>query len=116
MKTRFIVLTLILSISPLAVAVAEQGDDLGRQQRRIDHLSKELNLTEEQKPQLEAIFTQQREKRKALREETRTRLQQVLSPEQMTKLDEMRKKHHDRRKQRKASVQEENPELGEPEE
>ena len=47
-----------------------------------------------------AIFQTQREKIQAVRDETRTSLQGVLTPEQMTKFDAMREKNQQARKAR----------------
>jgi Spy/CpxP family protein refolding chaperone len=60
--------------------------------------SKELGLTEEQRPKVEsifnaekqkveAIFNEERQKLQLVQEETRSSLQSVLTPEQMDKLD-----------------------------
>lgn len=59
----------------------------------MDRLAERLELTPEQKLQVESILTEQKEKRKALREETRARLSEILSPEQMERFDKKRGCH-----------------------
>ncbi|MCI0653987.1 MAG: Spy/CpxP family protein refolding chaperone [Methylococcaceae bacterium] len=108
MKTRSILYTLMLGIPLIVVAVPKESHHGERHYLRIEHLSKELNLTGEQKTSLETIFKEQRKKYKALREEGRVRMKEVLSEEQMTKLDEMREQHHERWEKRKAAFKEEN--------
>ena len=65
-----------------------------------EHICKKLDLAPEQKDKVIAIFKTQHEKMQAVREETRTSLQGVLTPEQMTKFDAMREKHQQKRKER----------------
>ena len=45
---------------------------------------------------MEAIFKEQHEKFKAIHEETQKRLQEVLTKEQMTKMDEMKKQRREK--------------------
>ena len=45
---------------------------------------------------MEALFKEQDEKLKIIHEETRTHLQEVLTKEQMTKFDELKKQRHDK--------------------
>jgi len=73
------------------------------------NLAEQLGLTEEQKPKVQAVMQDAGEKRKALRddtaltpeqrrekmqsiqEETKTKLKGILTPEQMTKFEELAK-------------------------
>lgn len=77
-----------------ALGQAQQNDS----GKGLERMSKELGLTAEQKPRVEAIFNAERkkveaifeeEKKKlqAVQEETRSSLKEVLTPEQMAKLD-----------------------------
>jgi periplasmic protein CpxP/Spy len=105
MKTKLSFFTLVLAVPMIAAAVPEEsGGPDGRGWRpgpKIERLAEELNLTEEQKTSLEAIFKEQRAKHKALREEGRARMKEVLNDEQMAKMKEMRERRHARWKQRK---------------
>jgi Spy/CpxP family protein refolding chaperone len=84
-------------------AVAEMncphGGDMGQ---RAEHLTKELGLNPEQKTKVEAIFEAQKEKSKALHEETHASLKAIFTPEQLTKFEAMQAKHQEMRKERRA--------------
>jgi Spy/CpxP family protein refolding chaperone len=75
----------------------------------LEHLSKDLNLTDDQKtkvqpiidqtkPQMEAIHKEAMEKMRALMESTGAQIRPLLTPEQQTKFDAMKKAHEDMRK------------------
>lgn len=75
----------------------------------LDHLSKDLNLTEDQKtrvqpiidqtkPQLAAIHKEAMEKMHALLESAGAQIRPLLTPEQQQKFDAMKKAHEDMRK------------------
>jgi periplasmic protein CpxP/Spy len=102
MKKRLTIFALALAVPLIAAAVpGEQGERGWRHGPKIEQLTQELNLTEEQKTQLEAIFKEQRAKHKALREEGRARMNEVLNDEQMAKMKEIRQRRHERWKQGK---------------
>jgi Spy/CpxP family protein refolding chaperone len=74
----------------------------------FDHLSKELNLTDDQKakvqpiidqtkPQLAAIHKEAMEKMHTLMESTGAQIRPLLTPEQQQKFDAMKKAHEDMR-------------------
>jgi Spy/CpxP family protein refolding chaperone len=75
----------------------------------LEHLSKDLNLTDDQKtkvqpiidqtnPQLEAIHREAMEKMHALLESAGAQIRPLLTPEQQQKFDAMKKAHDDMRK------------------
>jgi Spy/CpxP family protein refolding chaperone len=75
----------------------------------LEHLSKDLDLTEEQKtkvqpiidqtkPQIEAIHKEAMEKMRALLESTGVQIRPLLTPEQQQKFDAMKKAHEDMHK------------------
>jgi Spy/CpxP family protein refolding chaperone len=75
----------------------------------LEHLSKDLNLTDDQKakvqpiidqtkPQMEAIHKEAMEKMHALMESTGAQIRPLLTPEQQTKFDAMKKANEDMRK------------------
>ncbi len=92
MNKKIITLALALAL-PLTVAAfpGDNADFEGRQANRVERLTKNLDLTPEQKTKVEAIYNEQRDKIKIIHEETRKRLEEVLSKEQMTKMDDMKK-------------------------
>ena len=108
MKKRLAVFVIALSIPLIALAVpGEKGEGGGwRHGPNMERLTKELNLSDEQKTRLEAIFKEQRAKHKALREEGHALMKEVLNEDQMNKLDEMHKRRHERWKERKHCVKE----------
>jgi Spy/CpxP family protein refolding chaperone len=75
----------------------------------LEHLSKDLNLTDEQKakvqpiidqtkPQIEAIHKEAMEKMRAIMESTGAQIRPLLTPEQQQKFDAMKKAHEDMHK------------------
>ncbi|MEY2562818.1 MAG: motif family protein [Verrucomicrobiota bacterium] len=75
----------------------------------LEHLSKDLNLTDDQKakvqpiidqakPQIEAIHKEAMEKMKAVMESTGAQIRPLLTPAQQEKFDAMKKAHEDMRK------------------
>jgi protein CpxP len=97
MNKKIIILALALALPLTAAAFSgDKGDFEGHHANRVEHLTKRLDLTPEQKTKLEALFKEQDKKLKIIHEETRTRLQEVLTKEQITKLDELKKQRHDK--------------------
>jgi Spy/CpxP family protein refolding chaperone len=75
----------------------------------LDHLSKDLGLTDDQKtkvqpiidqakPQMKAIHEEAMQKMHALMESTGAQIRPMLTPEQQQKFDAMKKAHEDMRK------------------
>jgi Spy/CpxP family protein refolding chaperone len=75
----------------------------------LEHLSKDLNLTDDQKskvqpiidqtkPQLAAIHKEAMEKAHALLENATNQIRPLLTPQQQQKFDAMKKAHEDMRK------------------
>ncbi|MDD4913469.1 MAG: hypothetical protein PHW13_00355 [Methylococcales bacterium] len=88
-KMLFFVVALPL-LTPPATAMA--GDS-----SRMEYLSDELQLTADQKARLEAIFNEKHERYRAIREETQTRIRDVLSEEQLDAWNKLKKQSFDRR-------------------
>jgi protein CpxP len=79
----------------------------------LEHLSKDLNLTDDQKakvqpivdqtkPQLAAIHKEAMDKAHALLENATNQIRPLLTPEQQKKFDAMKKAHEDMRKAEEA--------------
>lgn len=97
MNKTLLTLAIILTF-PLTVAAFPGAQGPGAeeyQKHRVERLTKELNLSAEQKSKVEAIFKEQHEKFKALHEETHTKLGTVLSPEQMSKLEALKQQRRE---------------------
>lgn len=95
-KILTIALAFVLPLSVAAFPGGHDGDFKGHKGDRIEHLAQKLNLTAEQKQQLTLVFEEQHAKREALRQETDQRIQTVLTPEQMTQFEEMKKQRHEK--------------------
>jgi protein CpxP len=97
MNTQFASILFAL-VFPLTVAASPGGHHKGDfehyRAKKIERLNQELSLTDDQKTQLETLFKQQGEKVKAVRKETRSQLQSILTPEQHTKLQELKQRRH----------------------
>ena len=93
-KIAIIVAALALPLTVAAFPGGQPGDSEEHRVQRVERLAEKLDLNAEQKTQVTQIFQQQREKQEALRQETHQRLQEVLSPEQMTQFDELKKERH----------------------
>ncbi|MGZ8239949.1 MAG: hypothetical protein ACXWTK_00355 [Methylobacter sp.] len=91
-----IVLALILPLTALA-GEEPQGDFKRHHGQKIERLTQELDLNAEQKTQVDSLFKEKKAKYKALHEETREQLKKILTPEQMTKLDDIHKRRHEQR-------------------
>lgn len=82
----------------LNAAAANDNGIEGQAEPRLDRLSRELELDADQKARLEAIFTEKHEKYRAIREEFQNSIREILSEEQMSKWEGLRKqrfaKHH----------------------
>jgi len=103
MNTKIISIALALTL-PLTVAAfpgGEGGRSEARQANKVERLAQKLNLTADQKTKMETIFKQRQEKFDAIRTETRARMQDVLSAEQMTQLDQLKKQRKENRQQGK---------------
>ncbi|MCD2449590.1 hypothetical protein GO003_004215 [Methylicorpusculum oleiharenae] len=112
MKTKQIAIMMAL-IFPLAVAAypGGKGNDEGHQVKRMERMSKELSLTEEQQTKVGAVFKEQGEKYKAIHDETQSQLKTILTPEQFTKLEEMKQRRHDKWREKAQTRRSEKPEV-----
>jgi Spy/CpxP family protein refolding chaperone len=98
MNKKIITLALLALTLPLTVSAfpGDKGGFGGHHANRVEHLTKSLDLTPEQKTKVEALFKAEDEKLRAIHEETHARLQEVLTKEQVTKLDELKKQRHEK--------------------
>lgn len=104
MKPILIATALVLGLA--TAAHAAPGHDRGahgeeRAQKRLQHLSTTLNLTEAQQLQIKALMDEQRDtrqelfqrhrsERQAMRDAHKAELDQILSAEQKVKMEELR--------------------------
>ena len=99
MNKKIAIIAMALAL-PLTVAAFPGGGSgghfEGHRGDRMERLAKKLDLNDEQKSKLEVIFKEQRAKFDAIHQETRARMQEVLNSEQLNKLDEMKKRRHEK--------------------
>ncbi len=103
-----------------AVSYGHSGDPAKRMEKRIEHMKKNLGLTDQQATQMRAVFDQNKAKLmadkqavknatnankatakaqfKADRESMMTQMHAVLTPDQQKKLDAWKAKHGDKEK------------------
>ena len=109
------ILTLAFALSLPLTAIAQPGGPSGdkptewRHGQRIERMTKELNLTPDQKTKVEALFKEQHEKFKAIHEETQTKLKTILTPDQMTKMEELKKQRREKWRERKGMTKPQKP-------
>jgi len=89
MSKLILLFAVLLSFTDLSAA-ADNGAEASIEPR-LERLSNELQLTADQKARLEAIFNEKHEKIRMIREETQSRIKDVLSEEQLEKWDELKK-------------------------
>ncbi|MFA5984943.1 MAG: hypothetical protein WC782_13080 [Methylococcaceae bacterium] len=98
MNKKTLALAIILAL-PLT-AMAGPGGKHGGPGGLLEKLNKDLNLSAEQKPKVESLLKEQHKKMKALHDETHEKLKQLLTPEQATKLEQIKqeqKQHWEKR-------------------
>ncbi len=102
MNKRIATLAIALTL-PLTVAAFPGGGGHFERHRgdKLERLAKKLDLSDEQKSQLEVIFIEQQEKFDTVRQETHARMQEILSSEQIAKLDELKKQHKEKWQKRR---------------
>ena len=96
LKNLLLITTLSLPVS--ALALPAMGAHPMPPHHQVDQLAKDLSLSEEQKSQLDEIFKRQHEKFRALHEESHALVKQVLSPEQLSKWENLKPPHKEGRK------------------
>ncbi|MFK8067662.1 MAG: hypothetical protein AB8D52_05405 [Gammaproteobacteria bacterium] len=89
MRKLFVVLGGVTLLTASAVSFA-QRDHLNH---FVERMTEKLQLNTTQVEQVTSIMEEQHAKKKALREETKTKLGAVLSDDQITKMEEMRRRH-----------------------
>lgn len=104
-------ITIIFALALPLTAVANPGECKGDhehfQAKKIERMDKALSLTDDQKSRLEALFKQNGEKFKALHEETQSQLKTILTPEQYTRLQEMKQRRHEQWREKRQKKQHE---------
>lgn len=95
---RFIIASSLVLATALSGSLMAETSSSERQQRYLDRLSERLELTPEQKREVAELHAEQLEKRKALRDESRTRMNEILTSEQSQALEAMHREHAEKLK------------------
>jgi len=106
MKKLLIAACIMLPLAAFAGDKKHRHSDAPFSGARMDKVVEALELTDNQKTQVEQIFKMHREKMKSLRENTENQVNAVLTEEQRTKLDKMKEKRHQKRDEWKEKHQE----------
>ncbi len=83
----FIGLLLGAAVGGLTVRCAFHGPRLDKM---VTHLERRLDLTPEQKTQVQNIFEDQKPRMREIREQTRAEIAKILTPEQREKFEKRR--------------------------
>ncbi|MGD0958692.1 MAG: hypothetical protein ABSB19_02665 [Methylomonas sp.] len=104
MFKKILITAMVMAIPFSVSAAAPDGPDKGgpgwHEGKRMEYMSKELGLSDDQKIKLEAIMKTNHEKFKAMREENDKQVEAILTKDQIAKYEEMKKKHHEKWKSR----------------
>lgn len=94
MKKTFVALALAAMI-PVAAYAAMEGQ--GARGDRLQRMTEVLNLDDSQQEQMKKMFDEHKAMRKAMREQMRVRMDEILTPEQRAKRDELREQRGEHR-------------------
>lgn len=89
-------------VIPLTAFAAADGPGAHEPGARLERMAETLNLNDAQKARMKALFEEHKAERKALREQMRTQMGEILNDEQRAKMQEMRGQRHERRKGKRA--------------
>lgn len=97
-KTIILAIALSLPLSAMAYS-GEKGESEKTHTKHLERITKKLDLSSEQQAKLNVILKDHHQKHKALKDELRAQMKEILSPEQMEKMREIKKHHHKMKKQ-----------------
>lgn len=79
---------IVLGVGITGVVMAKEGD-YGHYENRVERMSQALELSTEQKAQLEEIFASKTKERDQMRDQMRAQIDQILTPEQLERKQKM---------------------------
>lgn len=113
-----------LIIAPSSFAQKNEGEMKVKHEKKMNHMEEELDLTDDQRKQIEAIHAKYkpqeeankkemeklRGERKEIKEAKRAEVKAILTPDQLKKMEELKKEHkkkeaHDRHMKREKKVE-----------
>ncbi len=86
-----------LIAAPLMTNMATADMPGGRRGNKMEKMATELNLSPQQKEEMQAIWEAAREDMKAIRQKADADMKSVLDPEQQQKFDEMKQQRQAKR-------------------
>lgn len=95
---------LALSLAALlvpATGFAAHGERGGYGKQHMDRMATELQLSDDQRQQLESVMQEQRSKHRVLRQETESRINAILNEEQRAKMETQRAERKQRWQERR---------------
>ena len=98
-KIAAIALVFILPFTAYAFSSGDTGDSKAYCAKKVERMTKMLDLNPEQQGKLTTLYEEQRPKYKALHEESRKQMETFLTKEQIAKMDAMKKNHHQKMEQ-----------------
>ena len=101
MKKTFIALTLAAIIPAAAYAASYERGEHARGPH-VERLAERLELSAEQQEKVRTLFEEQQAQREAMRAQMRGKMAEVLTPDQLAKMDAMRDQHREYRKDKRA--------------
>ncbi|MBU58672.1 MAG: hypothetical protein CL543_07305 [Alcanivorax sp.] len=101
MKKATTLALVLLTGATLAGTAAAEPPRGPQPERMVEHMSRQLDLTDDQRARLETIFEEQGEKMRDLRDETRQRIDGVLTEEQRAKAEQLREQRQEKWEARK---------------
>ena len=101
MNKKMMGIIVVLSLPLTAFAAEDKGTDFNkRHANKVEMIANKLGLTDDEKAKVTEIYKQQHIKHKAIKQETRKRLSEILTADQMKKIDEMKKHGKEMRKEK----------------
>lgn len=101
MKKTLIALTLAAIIPAAAYAASDKGG-VHMRGAHVERLAERLELNDEQQAKVRALFEEQRAQHESMREQMRGKMAEVLTPEQLAKMEAMRDQYREHRKEKRA--------------
>lgn len=101
MHKTLIALTLAAFLPAAAYSASHKGGEHPRGPH-VERLAEKLELSAQQQQQMRALFEEQREQREAMRAQMRGKVAEVLTPDQLAKMDAMREQYREKRKEKRA--------------
>lgn len=86
-KTTLAALLLTFFMAP---AMGHEHGGSHKAQRMIEHMDEQLELSDDQRSQIEAVFKEQHEKHKALRSESKSKMAGILNADQQARFEQMK--------------------------